>query len=331
MGATTEIAWTDHTFNIVWGCAKVSEACKNCYAEAFAKRTGHNVWGAGADRRILSDKNWNEPRKWNAAAKALGVRKRVFCSSMADVFEDHTTVASQRERLWPLIAATPWLDWQLLTKRPENMVTMVPTLWKRDGWPDNVWAGTTAENQERLDERIEHLLAVPAAIRFLSCEPLLGPLNLDPPRCQHCYPHDEIEFSEDGEPWCMRCDSEPCHGIYLDPCADREQCGVNWVIVGGESGPGARPFDLAWARSLLKQCADAAVPAFFKQAGRLVVDSERKAGVFAEGDKRSVRAASELGIAGTPPNLVALWNPKGGDLGELPADLHVRQFPTVRP
>jgi len=168
-------------------------------------------------------------------------------------------------------------------------------------------------------------------VRFLSCEPLLGPLDLDPPRCQHCYPDDEIEVGDNGEQWCMRCDSEPCYGFYLDACADREQAGVNWLILGGESGGGARPFDLAWARSILRQCADAGVPAFFKQAGRLVVDSERMAGRFAEHDKRSIKAAAALGAsADCPPNLVALWNPKGGDLGELPNEFHVRQFPDAR-
>jgi protein gp37 len=318
MGATTEIAWTDHTFNIVWGCTKVSDACKFCYAEAFAKRTGHDVWGANADRRILSDAYWKEPLKWNAAAKAAGERKRVFCSSMADVFEDHPTVESQRQRLWSLIAETPALDWQLLTKRPENMVKLAPASWAK-AWPHNVWAGATVENQKAAEQRVPWLIEVPASVLFLSCEPLLEAIDLENVR-PYYLPPKRNEFEPD-----VWIDALRGHVKGPDDMLDRR---IGWVIVGGESGGSARPFGLAWARSILKQCADAHVPAFFKQAGRLAVDSERIVGVFAEHDKRSIRAATLLGAAvDCPPNLVPLWSPKGGDLSELPKDLHVRQFP----
>jgi protein gp37 len=140
MGKDTKIEWAKHTFNIVWGCTKVSEACASCYAEALAKRFGHSVWGADKERRKLGEAYWKQPLKWNAAAGAAGVRERVFCSSMADVFEDHPTVAEERQKLWPLIESTPNLNWLLLTKRPENMLKFTP--WSAR-WPSNIWAMCT--------------------------------------------------------------------------------------------------------------------------------------------------------------------------------------------
>lgn len=119
MGAATEIAWTDATFNPWWGCVRVSPGCENCYAESFAKRTGNAVWGVQAPRRFFPDKHWSEPRKWNAAAEKAGIRKRVFCASMADAFERREELDPWRAKLFALIEETPWLDWQLLTKRPE--------------------------------------------------------------------------------------------------------------------------------------------------------------------------------------------------------------------
>ena len=177
MGAETAISWTDHTFNPWWGCERVSPGCQNCYAEAFAKRTGHPVWGKTADRRFFGDKHWAEPRRWNNLAEEAGKPALVFCSSMADVFEDRPELARWRADLWALIEATPWLIWQLLTKRPENVLDMVPAGW-HGAWPRNVWVGTTAEDQARADERIPHLVRIPAPVRFLSVEPMLGPVEL---------------------------------------------------------------------------------------------------------------------------------------------------------
>lgn len=173
MSQQSTIEWTDHTFN-PWGCVKVSTGCKHCYAETLADRYGHNVWGVHAHRRFFGDHHWQEPLKWNRVAAQLRRRARVFCASMADVFEDNPTLETERTKLWDLIAETPWLDWQLLTKRPENMLRMAP--WSGQ-WPNNVWAGTSVENQEAADTRISHLINVPAVVRFLSCEPLLGPLD----------------------------------------------------------------------------------------------------------------------------------------------------------
>lgn len=253
MGENSKIEWCHHTFNLVWGCTKVSPACQFCYAEAWAKRTGFDVWGADKPRRTFGEKHWQEPLKWNAAAKNQGERKRVFCSSMADVFEDHPTLATERDKLFELIHQTPWLDWLLLTKRPENMNQFTPESWQ-DGWPKNVWAGTTAENQEWAEKRIRELRKVPARVRFLSCEPLLGPITLGLP----C----------DGEQWecvnlaipsiCSKC------GRYRREHLAKD---IQWVIAGGESGGHARPSQTDWFRYLRGQCAQAEVAFHFKQFG----------------------------------------------------------------
>lgn len=254
----TEIAWTDSTFNPWWGCAKVSPGCKHCYAETFSKRVGLKVWGQDSDHRRFGDKHWNQPRLWNAAAVKSGKPHRVFCASMADVFEGRPEDEADRQRLWRLIEETPALTWLLLTKRPENMIRFTP--WGQ--WPRNVWAGCTVEDQERADERILHLLRVSAAVRFLSCEPLLGPVVVPSfSRCEKCG-----EIARDGHPdvpnaprWHPDCDAK-CSPVTID-----------WLIVGGESGAGARPFDLAWASSLREQCTAAGVAYFFKQAGAFPV------------------------------------------------------------
>ncbi|MCJ2015902.1 phage Gp37/Gp68 family protein [Methylobacterium sp. E-065] len=154
---------------------KVSPACKHCYAESWAKRVGKDVWGIGAERRFFGEKHWAEPLRWNAVAATEGERPRVFCASMADVFEDRRDLDPWRDRLWDLIAATPALDWLLLTKRPSLVRRLIP--WGND-WPPNVWIGTTIEDQDWADERLPELAALPAAVRFISAEPLLGPVDL---------------------------------------------------------------------------------------------------------------------------------------------------------
>jgi protein gp37 len=224
MGKDSRIEWTDHTFNPWWGCVKVSDACKHCYAEAWAKRTGQAVWGIRAPRRFFGAAHWLEPLRWNREAEQAGERRRGFCASMADVFEDRRDLDRPREQLAGLIAATPALDWLLLTKRPEHVCSLAP--WGGD-WPPNVWLGTTAEMQRWVVERLPILSDVPAHLRFVSCEPLLGPLDLTP--------------------WLGS--------------------SVHWVIAGGESGSNARPTDPLWFRSLRDQCQRACVPFHFKQWG----------------------------------------------------------------
>ena len=175
MAKNSRIEWTTHTFNPWWGCVKVSPACKHCYAESWAKRVGQPVWGIRADRRFFGEAHWNEPLRWDREAAQSGERARVFCASMADVFEDRGDLDPWRDRLWALIEATPNLDWLLLTKRPQHIASMAP--WD-DRWPANVWLGTTVEDQDCADERLPLLAAVPAAVRFISAEPLLGPVDL---------------------------------------------------------------------------------------------------------------------------------------------------------
>lgn len=174
MGKASKIEWTHHTFNPWWGCTKVSAACKYCYAETFSKRVGHQVWGKKAQRRFFSNAHWDEPIKWNALAEQRNERHRVFCASMADVFEPRKELDISRQRLWQLIEKTPSLDWLLLTKRPGSIGDMVP--WQKI-WPDNVWLGTTVESDKWLC-RVERLIRYPAKIRFLSCEPLLTAVDL---------------------------------------------------------------------------------------------------------------------------------------------------------
>lgn len=175
LARNSRIEWTTHTFNPWWGCVKVSEACKHCYAETWAKRVGQGVWGPKSDRRFFGERHWQEPLKWNKEEISAGTRARVFCASMADVFEDRSDLEEPREQLWQLIEATPQLDWLLLTKRPEEIESAVP--WS-DKWPENVWIGTTVENQKRANERLPYLARIPAAVRFVSAEPLLGELDL---------------------------------------------------------------------------------------------------------------------------------------------------------
>lgn len=252
MGVATEIAWTDHTFNPWWGCVNVSPGCDNCYAEAFAKRTGHAVWGKDSGRRFFGDKHWAEPLKWKG---------RVFCASMADVFEMNQVLGESRHRLFNLIEATPLLTWQLLTKRPENVARLAPKSWLRN-WPEHVWLGTTVEDQTRANLRVPRLLSVPGVkVRFLSCEPLLSSVDLSPWL--------GIEWMDalrvPGDPESFR--GEGGWGAEMFATLAGERPGIGWLICGGESGPKHRPLDLDWARDLRDQCAAAEVPFFFKQVG----------------------------------------------------------------
>lgn len=238
MGERTAISWTDHTFSPVWGCIRVSPGCEHCYAEAFAKRMGLKIWGPSKStpRRTFNATHWSEPLKWNRLAARAGVRRRVFCGSMCDIFEDHPTVDQERAKLWPLIRATPHLDWQLLTKRPERITQCLPDDW--DGGYPNVWLGTSVEDQPRADLRVPLLIGIPATVRFLSCEPLLGPVDLTAVRPE---PTDRgIRYAD---------------ALRL----------IDWIIVGGESGPKARPMLIAWAGDLRNQCAQHRVAFFFKQ------------------------------------------------------------------
>lgn len=238
MGENTKIEWAHNTFNPWIGCTKVSDGCRNCYAETLMDtRYGRVKWGKGQPRALTSDANWRKPLQWNKQAEKEGLRYRVFCASLADVF-DREVEDAWRHRLFALIAKTPHLDWLLLTKRPEVASRFLWEMsWKP--WP-NVWFGTSVENQDAANTRIPHLLQIPAAVRFLSIEPLLGPIELS-----------DVTKRSDA----------------VVQLGKKAIDGIHWAIVGGESGPHARPMHPAWVRSLRDQCTAARVAFFFKQWG----------------------------------------------------------------
>lgn len=253
MAENSNIEWTTHTFNPWIGCTKVSDGCKFCYAEQMMdKRYGTVNWGRGNPRKRTSAANWKLPLRWNRQASGATERPRVFCASLADVF-DSEVPTEWRDDLWDLIAQTPNLDWLLLTKRPENIGNMIPwadgqmhNSWKAhvSMWP-NVWLGTSVENQKAADERIPHLLKVPAKVRFLSCEPLLGPVDLS-----YYFPKTPKR----------ECPPEQLPYYFA-------HARIHWVIAGGESGPNARPMHPDYARLLRDQCVAAGVNFHFKQWG----------------------------------------------------------------
>ncbi len=277
MAENSKIEWTEHTFNPWIGCTKVSPGCANCYAETQDKFRSWTPdgWGKGKPRRRTSVANWLEPVKWNRQAAVdqqnlvdgqiyrneNGLepyhRPRVFCASLADWLDDEVPIEWLADLL-ALIHATPNLDWLMLTKRPqlwrrrinaamveldergENIDSCALTEWIAGNPPANVWLGTSVEDQLRADERIPLLLEIPARVRFLSCEPLLGPVDLT-----------------------MALEAFQTYA----PDLSRNPAPVQWVIAGGESGSHARPMHPDWARSLRDQCAAAGVPFLFKQWG----------------------------------------------------------------
>jgi protein gp37 len=259
MGIVTNIQWCHHTFNMWRGCTKVSAGCKFCYAEKLSVRNPAVLgeWGDDGSRVIASESYWRQPISWDKKAREAGERRRVFCASLADVFEDRRELEQPRKRLLGLIPQCRDLDWLLLTKRPQNVM---PMLGDGDGHTfhghtflqnnPHVWIGASAENQETASMRSRLLLGVPSAIRFLSCEPLLGPLDLG-------------DFLK--APWM------PDHIVWPGsvPPSRVPVRGIEWVIVGGESGSQeeARACDLSWVTSIVGQCERARVPCFVKQLG----------------------------------------------------------------
>ncbi len=287
----TKIQWTDHTVNFWWGCTKVSRACQHCYAESVAKVFGKRLfgqvpqWGAGKPRFERLEAARKEALKiqrqaagawenWKAAVDAkagysgeMPRRPRVFVNSMSDWLDDEVPV-EWLAFLLETVHLCPYVDFQLLTKRPENWDKRIGDIhhpqasvdtvrWLLhwfDGTsiPANLWIGCTAENQEQADRRIPHLLNIPARVRFLSCEPLLGAVDLlhraDGSRMNVFYADDTLA---------------PSAIIGYEPR-------IHWIIAGGESGGQARPMHPDWVRSLRDQCAAAQVPFFFKQWGEWI-------------------------------------------------------------
>ncbi len=280
MGETTKIEWTHHTFNPWIGCTKVSAGCQHCYAEALMdKRWGKVKWGPQGTRVRTSPANWKEPYKWDRAAKAAGERRRVFCASLADVFEGRPELDEWLVDLLLMIDDTPNLDWLILTKRPENILKLLPMSFQN--YPrQNVWFGTSVEDQDNADLRVPELLKVPGIVRFVSYEPALGPVKFG----GWLRGHDGF------------CADVGCSGKHLR---------IDWIIVGGESGGGARPFETGWARSVVAEGISAKVPVFIKQMGAAPFASDWE---------------------GCSPAM-KLRDSKGGDIEEFPVDLRVREFP----
>lgn len=222
MAERTGIAWCDSTFNPWIGCTKVGPGCDHCYAEALDKRHrwgGVTHWGHGKTRMRTSQANWRKPLAWNRAREKDGKTHRVFCASLADVFDNEVPDQWRHDLYW-LIMHTPYLTWLLLTKRIGNVAKMHP-----GRLPDHVWLGATIVNQEEADRDVPRLLATPAAVHFVSYEPAIGPV-------------DWAKFP-----------------------------GLDWIIIGGESGHHARRFLYEWARSTIAQCRQIGAAAFMKQTG----------------------------------------------------------------
>jgi len=278
MAEQTGISWTDSTFNPWIGCSKVSVGaqggCEHCYAEVSTpSRTMAIVWGPNEARKRTSAANWVLPRRWNAGHAAFfaqhGRRQRVFCASLADVF-DNKADPEWREELWALIRETPNLDWLLLTKRVGNVPAMLPSDWGT-GYP-NVWLGISVVNQGEADRDIAKLVAVPAKTRFLSMEPLLGPITIkfEKVECLNgCGSVHPVLCNNDKDLGCPKCG---CYTTTCSPARPNALYGIHWVIVGGESGPHARPMEQDWVESLRAQCQRAHVAFFFKQWGGTTKD-----------------------------------------------------------
>lgn len=242
MAENSKIEWTDHTMNFWIGCQEMSPACDFCYARV---QNNHwkwvDGWGPHGERRMTGATNWNKPFRWDREAQASGKRTFVFSNSLSDFF-DNKIDPEWRRAAWDVILRCQNLTWLILTKRPQNIAAMLPKTWDLK-WA-NVWLGTTVENQEEAERRIPHLLAVPAEKHFLSCEPLLGPIDLRAVAWGHSNALNRVD----------------------------------WIICGGESGPNARPMHPDWARSVRDQCQATGTPYFLKQWGEFGdEDSSRRA------------------------------------------------------
>jgi protein gp37 len=243
----TKIEWTEYSWNPVSGCTPISEGCQNCYAKRMSKRLAGRC-GYPADdpfRVTLHLERLDEPLKWKKP-------RRVFVCSMGDLFHDDVP-ESWIFAAYTTIEKCPQHTFLLLTKRIHRAAEVFNKFTGRS-WPlPNVWLGVTAENQQRADERIPILLQIPAAVRFVSIEPMLGPVDFT-----NYLPY-TYEMPDE---W-----GNPTGDYYTQP-------GVDWVICGGETGPGARPMHPDWVRSLRDQCQAAGVPFFFKQHGEWLHETQ---------------------------------------------------------
>lgn len=346
MGKQSAIQWTEATWNPVRGCSRVSEGCRHCYAETFGGRfagegqpwhgfiTKHRPGPDGepveteprwTGRVEVIESRLNEPRRWKDP-------RLVFVNSMSDLF--HEKLAFEEiDRVFRVMLQTPQHTYQVLTKRPERASEY---LWARSGstnrlYLPNVWLGTSAEDQATLDARAPHLLGAPAALHFLSLEPLLGPVDAS----RYMWPVHAVWSSKYNTP-----EEALADGALVDyrrqalVSADRSY--VKWVIVGGESGFSARPMHPAWARSLRDQCAKSGTAFFFKQEGAWTTRRPSN-------DKWNARETVALSDDGThfygidpattsmPRGMVTLFRyvGKNADPEDWPEDMRVREMPEV--
>lgn len=343
MSENSKIEWTDHTFNPLMGCTKVSPGCAHCYAEELMDtRYGKARWGKGQPRVRTSPANWRLPLKWNRGPFVCGTcakpfeqlngrqklcepipgdccqhcnpgryrRTRVFCASLADWLDDEVPIEWLADLL-KLIHDTPNLDWLLLTKRPQlfhdrvfdafrrmhelegqtNAVMWAADWWEGDKIPSNVWIGTSIEDQQRADERIPELLKIPAKVRFLSVEPMLGRIDL-------------------------------AHACFNGADSFGTMPGIHWAIFGGESGKGARNCAVEWIRDGVRRCREAGVAPFVKQLGSVPVYD----GNSSPGGHWPI--GTQIFEHGTEWR-AGLKDKKGGDPSEWPEDLRVREFPRI--
>ncbi len=334
MGENSKIEWTHHTFNPWIGCAKVAAGCTHCYAESYANRYGKAKWGVDGTRVKTTAAYWKQPFKWNREAEMDGERRRVFCASLADVFEDWqgpihnangerlsrdengyhtlngrpdpwTTMDDLRRDLFAVIDATPHLDWLLLTKRPENIKKMWPKTphgehhHRVECECKQCWHRGNCWLLTSIAEQADADRNVPELIKCRDLVPVLG-LSAEP-----LVGPVNIEVAWDGEPTL--------------PTAQ-----VDWVIVGGESGHHARSFNAEWARAIVAQCKAAGVPCFVKQMGENLFTTQRP-NDWPDGTPNSKEYHRDYGDCWT----LELKDRKGGDIHEWPKDLQVREFPTT--
>lgn len=308
MATATTIEWTDHTFNPWIGCTRVGTDCKNCYAAAWAHRFKKDCWGDGKPRIATALEGWELFERWHRQALEQRQPAKVFCGSLCDVFEDATDPAVERGRalLFQAIAAYPGLIFQLVTKRPENIRVMVPQtplfnpkLECLGNWlatpPYHVWYLCSVGDQRTANKRLPAFIETPAWVRGVSAEPLLGPLSLR-------------DFYI-----CRRCPERHREGLRGVGCVHCAFTGLNiqWLVIGGESGFGARPCYLDWVRDLVEEAKRFGVAVFVKQLGR---DPWQPA-----------EWHEDAKVAHVP---LVLDHPKGGDPSEWPGAVPpLREFP----
>lgn len=302
---STKIQYANNTFNAWIGCHKVSDGCKHCYAEesqpARELRSGKiaatgfrklEVWGppSTTERYRTSRHNWKQPILWNKSAQErvqkFGPSSRtiVFLNSLSDTFEEHESVQKWQPDLWHLVEQTPNLLWLMFTKRPENIEKMFPLHWIENPL-DNVWIGTSAENQDMFDKRVPILSKIPAMRRFVSIEPMLGPITTTALYCPGCnarscfYDH----APTDG---CKSCLDRMAHNYMVGNIRRcKRDYGIDWLILGGESGADARPLNVEWVHDIVRVVGGSTTAVFVKQLGSNVIDiggrvelSDRKGG-----------------------------------------------------